>query len=60
MLSQEDEDFAVYGSRSSLSGLLNEKRPTSGCSDREPEVSEDEDMGGSRNSLSGLKRCRES
>ena len=56
MMSQEDEDFAVYGSRSSL--IINdEKRPTSGCSEGEPEVSDDdEDMVGSRNSLSGLKR----
>ena len=45
---EEDEDFAVYGSRCSLSSP-NEKPGTS-------EVSEDEDMGGSRNSLSGLKR----
>lgn len=43
MMSQEDEDF-VYGSRNSL---LNKD---------DDQVSEDEDISGSRNSLSGLKR----
>ena len=55
MMSQEDEDFAVYGSRCSL---LNDRKPEVTSDDeREPGVSDDdEDMVGSRNSLSGLKR----
>ncbi len=48
MMSQDDEDF-VYGSSGSLLA-----KP--GTFEDEDPVSEDEDIGGSRNSLSGLKR----